>query len=250
MHARIETGHAPGTADAPRRAPVPLAPLADLQRLAGNRATASLLDVQRMPYPLVWSASHLANLPVAPFLGKFKSESGLADLRRHTAQNAQGTTAFFAGWGLQRYLIEQTTNTRMAELAKAAGVTYIGQDRMTHLHAHAEMRFVKYAMDNGITLAGSMVWVSKPVCMKCALRLRSKGVVIRTSVSNVAPEEWWDPDPDGPPLHIPEAAKRVHGWGGLQEAEDTAVRARIGATPGLDRGSRPRRPPERYDPSQ
>lgn len=156
-------------------------------------------------------------------LRKYMTMQNLAAFRTQTKQSSQGTTAFISAWGQSYYMIEQETCTEAARLAEADGVNYIRQSRESFYHA--EMRFLEHFMRNNWTLKGTMIWVSKPICAKCALKLKQKGVLMMTTADMADwREDWVDPDArmgrNAPALVPTGTVNRQHGWGGLLAKEE------------------------------
>jgi len=120
-----------------------------------------------------------------------KSEVSLKAFYGSLGGSSQGTLAFVELNGIY-YMIEQETTFKVNEEATHRAIVYLPQKRMSHFHA--ESRIVKALGDQGIPMAGAKIWVSKPICMRCADLLRSKGFSIQTSEDGSWYEAWVSPD--------------------------------------------------------
>jgi hypothetical protein len=149
-------------------------------------------------------------LPVlGPNVADIQSEAALAAIQHAAGGTSQSTLALFELANGNCYAIEQETNTRVRDVMVARRVTYLPQARVSGFHA--EMRFVKWCRENGVAIAGSTVWVSKPICRDCQDVLTRKGVTMRTSGSTERHYGWLDPDTNQTRTEVDRPVGRYRG---------------------------------------
>lgn len=120
-----------------------------------------------------------------------KSMDGLRQLRADTRSggDSQGTTALLQSGGAY-YLIEQDNCRNCQDAMAALGVTYVNAGSR-HTGWHAEMRMVAFFKHHAKGLAGTTIWVNKPICKACAAELRVEGVTMAVPIEAEDPSDDW-----------------------------------------------------------
>lgn len=159
---------------------------ATLRRTTGGqlaRTGQSLLQLQRRHgnHYVQWVVQQMLASKVGHVLDHqdLKSMKGLEGFQKDYGGTSQGTLAFVHASDSNYYMIEQETNNRVSQAARARDINYIPQGRESGYHA--EIRFIDWAKPKGV-LRGSSIWVSKPICADCAEMLRNEGALIKTPV--------------------------------------------------------------------
>ncbi len=151
----------------------------------------------------------------------------LAAVQEASGGGSQGTLALLktpSGW----FMIEQQTSsiaTAGADLLATTGITYIRQQRQSGFHA--EPRGYKYFKDQGASLGGAQIAVSKDICAKCGAFLEKKGIKAMTKISEDGPKFWVDPDTLEAVAGVPKPGARLLG----RRSEIERLKASAGPKP-------------------
>lgn len=123
----------------------------------------------------------------------------LAEMQEQLGGSSQGTLVMAEFANGENIMVEQQTNNAVGAMAENVGAEYIKQKRMSGFHA--EMRLIRYLIvDRGLGQQGARdfcqganIWVSKPICGKCAEQLLAYGFTLQSPANNVAYSNWVDP---------------------------------------------------------